>query len=92
VKAGLQQGAVNAATDPIIQGLNIGARAQDQFDPLRTATAGGTALVTGATGKALAEAFSPVRFYDPRRTKVEQLFVNAYVGRSWESQTRDDLQ
>jgi hypothetical protein len=54
-KAGLQQGAINAATDPVVQGLNIKAGAQDQYDPWRTAIAGGTGFVTGATAKSLVE-------------------------------------
>jgi hypothetical protein len=58
LKAGLQQGTINAATDPVIQGLNIGAGVQDQYDPLRTAIAGGTGFLTGATAKSLAEGLS----------------------------------
>jgi hypothetical protein len=54
-KAGLQQGAINAATDPVVQGLNIKAGAQEQYDPWRTAIAGGTGFLTGTTAKSLAE-------------------------------------
>lgn len=58
VKAGLQQGAVNAVTDPAVQGLNIGAGAQDTYDPARTRDAalfgalfgGGSKLGTEAIG------------------------------------------
>jgi Predicted lipoprotein of unknown function (DUF2380) len=58
VKAGLQQGAVNAITDPAVQGLDIGAGAQDAYDPARTRDAalfgalfgGGSKLGTEAIG------------------------------------------
>jgi hypothetical protein len=88
-KAGLQQGAVNAATDPVVQGLNIGAGVQDQYDPRRTAIAGGTGFLAGASGKALVEALSPVRLFDPRLTKAEQVVVNRHVGRAWEERAAD---
>jgi hypothetical protein len=58
LKAGLQQGAVNAATDPIVQRLNVNAGVQDRYDPWRTAIAGGTGFLTGATAKSLAEGLS----------------------------------
>jgi hypothetical protein len=54
-KAGLQQGITNVITDPMVQGLNIKAGAQDQYDPWRTAIASGTGFVGGATAKSLAE-------------------------------------
>ena len=88
-KAGLQQGAVDAATDPVVQGLNIGAGVQDQYDPRRTAIAGGTGFLAGASGKALVEALSPARFFDPRLTKAEQVVVNRHVGRAWEERAAD---
>jgi hypothetical protein len=90
-KAGLQQGAVNAATDPFVQGLNIKAGAQDQYDPWRTAIAGSTGFVAGATAKLLAEALSPSRFFDPRLTRAERLSVNRSVGRAWEERAGDLL-
>jgi hypothetical protein len=58
LKSGLQQGAVNAATDPIVQRLNVNAGVQDQYDPRRTAIAGGAGFLTGATAKSLAEGLS----------------------------------
>jgi hypothetical protein len=56
LKAGLQQGAVTAATDPAVQALNIRAGVQDEYDPRRTAAAGATGFVTGAGIKSAAEA------------------------------------
>jgi hypothetical protein len=56
LKAGLQQGAVTAATDPAVQALNIKAGVQDGYDPWRTAAAGATGFVTGAGVKSAAEA------------------------------------
>jgi hypothetical protein len=56
-KAGLQQGAINAATDPIVQGLNMRAGVQDQFDWWRPVVAGGAGFVTGAGGKSASELF-----------------------------------
>jgi hypothetical protein len=53
-KAALQQGAVNAATDPVVQALNIMAGVRGEYDPWRTAIAGGGAI-TGATLRSLAE-------------------------------------
>jgi len=51
-KAGLQQGATSAAIDPIVQGLNIQAGVQDEFDPWRSVIAGAIGTGTGAgTGK-----------------------------------------
>ena len=47
-RAGLQQGAVNAATDPVVQALNMRAGVRDEYDPWRTAAAGVTGFVTGA--------------------------------------------
>ena len=91
-KAGLQQGAINAATDPVVQGLNTKAGAQDQFDPWRTAIASGTGFAAGAAAKSIAEALSPPRFFDPRLTKAEQLNINQNVGRAWEARKGDDLQ
>jgi hypothetical protein len=54
-KAGLQQGAVSAATDPVVQGLNIQAGVQGEYDPARTAVAAGTGAVTGAAARSTAE-------------------------------------
>jgi hypothetical protein len=54
-KAGLQQGAVTAATDPLVQGLNVRAGVQDESDPARTAVAAGTGVVTGAAARSMAE-------------------------------------
>jgi hypothetical protein len=56
LKAGLQQGAVSAATDPAVQALNIKGGVQDEYDPGRTAIAGATGFVTGAGVKSAAEA------------------------------------
>jgi hypothetical protein len=47
-KAGLKQGAVNAATDPIVQGLNIKAGVQEEYNPWRTAIAGGVGALFGS--------------------------------------------
>jgi Large polyvalent protein-associated domain 3 len=55
IRAGLQQGAVNAATDPVVQGLNMRAGVRDEYDPWRTAMAGGLGFVTGAGARSLAE-------------------------------------
>jgi Large polyvalent protein-associated domain 3 len=55
LKAGLQQGAVTAATDPAVQALNIRAGVQDEYDPWRIAIASGLGFVTGATAKSAAE-------------------------------------
>jgi hypothetical protein len=60
VKAGLQQGAVNAATDPIVQGLNINAGAQEKFDEWRPAIAGALGFVTGAAARSAAAALGSV--------------------------------
>jgi hypothetical protein len=54
-KAGLQQGAINAATDPIVQGLNMRAGVQGQFDPWRPLIAGGAGFVTGAGARSASE-------------------------------------
>ena len=55
IRAGLQQGAVNAATDPVVQGLNMRAGVRDEYDPWRTAAAGATGFVTGAAIKSAAD-------------------------------------
>jgi hypothetical protein len=47
-KAGLKQGAVSAATDPIVQGLNIKAGVQEAYDPWRTAITGGVGALFGS--------------------------------------------
>jgi hypothetical protein len=54
-KAGLQQGAVSAAADPLVQGLNVKAGVQDEYDPARTAVAAGTGVVTGAAARSMAD-------------------------------------
>lgn len=54
-KAGLQQGAFSAAVDPAVQGLNIKAGVQDDYDPWRTAVSDGAGLVTGAAAKSAAD-------------------------------------
>ena len=41
-KAGLQQGAVSAAIDPVVQALNMKAGVQDEYDPVRTGVASAT--------------------------------------------------
>jgi hypothetical protein len=56
LKAGLQQGAMTAATDPAVRALNIRAGVQDEYDPGRTAIAGATGFVTGAGVKSAVEA------------------------------------
>ncbi len=55
-KAGLKQGAVNAATDPIVQGLNIKAGAQEKYNPWRTAISGGVGALLGSGVQAGMEA------------------------------------
>ena len=55
IRAGLHQGAVNAATDPVVQGLNMRAGVRDEYDPWRTVIAGGLGFVTGAGARSLAE-------------------------------------
>jgi hypothetical protein len=52
------RGAFNAAVDPVVQGLNIKAGVQDDYDPWRIAVAGGAGIVTGAAAKSAAEALS----------------------------------
>lgn len=47
-KAGLQQGAVNAATDPVVQALNMRAGVQEEYDPWRPAIAGGIGALFGS--------------------------------------------
>lgn len=54
-RAGLQQGAINATTDPVVQGLNMRAGVQDRFDPWRPVIAGGSGFVTGAGTRSAAE-------------------------------------
>jgi hypothetical protein len=51
-RAGLQQGAIQAAVDPAVQVQNIRAGVQEEYDPLRTATAfgAGAALAGGMHG------------------------------------------
>jgi hypothetical protein len=56
LKAGLQQSAFNAAVDPTVQGLNIKAGVQDEYDPVRTVVAGGLGIATGAAAKSANEA------------------------------------
>jgi hypothetical protein len=59
-RAGLQQGAITGAADPVVQGLNIKAGVQDQYDPWRTLRGAGAGFVTGATARSLAEAISRI--------------------------------
>ena len=54
-KGGLQQGAAKLAIDPGVQGLNIKAGVQEEYDPLRTAMGAGLGFVTGAAAKSAAE-------------------------------------
>jgi hypothetical protein len=58
VRAGLQQGAVNAATDPVVQGLNMRAGVQEEYDPWRTAIAGGLGIGVGGGVNSAAGAWS----------------------------------
>ena len=59
-KAALQQGAIQAATDPIVQGLDIAGKVQDKFDPVRTALAAGLGSLIGAGGHAVGEGLGKV--------------------------------
>jgi hypothetical protein len=54
-RAGLQQGAINAATDPVVQGLNMKAGVQDRFDPWRPVIAGTTGVATGVGTRSASE-------------------------------------
>jgi hypothetical protein len=90
-KAGLQQGAVNTVTDPIVQGLNMYAGARDRYSPQQALVAGGIGFATGAVGRSLAEAVAPSRFYSPGYTRGEQLGINRNVGRVWEERKGDLL-
>jgi len=60
VKAGLQQGAVNAVTDPAVQGLNIGAGAQDAYDPARARDAAIFGALFGSGSKLGTEAIGHI--------------------------------
>jgi hypothetical protein len=59
-KAGLQQGAINAAVDPAVQGLDITAGAQDEYDPGRTLDAAAFGALFGGGAKLGAEALGHV--------------------------------
>lgn len=50
-RAGVQQGAIQAAVDPAVQGLNIQAGVQDRFDPVRMALSAGLGFTLGAGGQ-----------------------------------------
>lgn len=54
-KAALQQGAIQAATDPVVQALDIAGKVQDKWDPVRTAMAAGLGSLIGAGGHAAGE-------------------------------------
>lgn len=60
LRAGLQQGAISGAVDPAIQGLNIQAGVEKEYDPLRTAVAAATGLGIGATAHSLGEGLGHV--------------------------------
>lgn len=46
-KAALQQGAITAAADPIVQGLNIAGGVQQKYEPLQTVTSFGVGAIIG---------------------------------------------
>lgn len=50
-RAGVQQGAIQAAVDPAVQRFNIQAGVQDRFDPVRTALSAGLGFTLGAGGQ-----------------------------------------
>jgi len=72
-KAGLQQGAANAAVDPVVQALNINTGVQKTYDPARTATSAGLGLVTGAAARSAAEVLGGVA----TRQRAENSAVHA---------------
>jgi hypothetical protein len=95
-KAGLQQGAANLAIDPVVQGLNIKAGAQEDYDPLRTAMGAGLGLVTGAAARSAAgtlglvdgwKLFTPIGPF----TRAEQLAANRARGYASEQLAGDML-
>jgi len=95
-KAGLQQGAVNVATDPAVQGLNMMAGVQDEYDPVRTATNAGLGLVTGAAARSAAEGLGLANGWKlfasiGPLTRTEQLFANRARGHAMEQQSADVL-
>jgi hypothetical protein len=83
VNAGLRQGAVSAAVDPVVQGLNINAGVQDSYDPVRTAGAFGAAAVSGGATKAAAEAISHAgAFWRPaKREQARAVLYDKVVAR-----------
>lgn len=54
--AGMQQTVIQLATDPVVQGLNMEAGVQKEYDPLRTMMAAAVGFGIGAGGHALGEA------------------------------------
>lgn len=55
VKAGAQQGAIMAATDPVIQQLNVEAGVREKWDPVQTALSAGLGFGIGGLGHQLSE-------------------------------------
>ena len=95
-KAGLQQGAANVAVDPIVQGLNIKAGVQEEYDPLRTAMGAGLGFVTGAGARSAANALGLVdgwKLFTPIGpfTRAEQLAANRARGYASEQSAGDML-
>ncbi len=87
-KAGLQQGAVNLGTDSVVQGLNIKAGVQEQYDPWRTGIASGAGFLAGTAAKSVAELLgraSPLK--SAPATAAEQLSANRFAGQAFEQQT-----
>ncbi len=60
VRGGLEQGATNAATDPLVQALNIEAGVQDKQDPVRTMAAVVSGAALGAGVKSANEALGQI--------------------------------
>lgn len=73
LRAGLQQGAIQGAVDPVVQGLNIGAGIQDSYDPMRTATATALGSIIGSSAHVIGEGAGRVIGQGMLRREMNQL-------------------
>lgn len=60
VRGGVEQGAMNAVTDPVVQELNIAAGVQDKQDPVRTTAAALSGAAFGSGAKSVNEALGQI--------------------------------